>query len=348
MSEQWSISYRPKTFDSVVGQPQAVALAKAVVKNPKNVVLLHGPSGSGKTTLAKIIVNETNGPGCEMDFKEVNGVSNGSKDEMRALIQESRMKPSKGKRRFILIDEVHAIRNDSASVLLTPLESTNTSTTFLLCTNEPNKILPTLLNRSYKIGLVQPKIEDTANLLEIISNTEGVLKPTDKYAKIFTKISETANGTPRESIQLLQALVDLLPKKYDYKQVNSILFEAIKANPEIESNKAAVKTLIGIYKNNPAMVIKAINDTTDYIQFIQKLIWFNSYLLEHLSGIQSWSNVDREALLNNVGDIAKINKVVLVHETLVDIKAAIGTFLVDGKDLLLGKLVKHAIRKEKA
>ena len=53
---QFTKKYRPKSFDSVVGQEKVVSALKGMLKKDKirPVILFYGAFGTGKTTLARI------------------------------------------------------------------------------------------------------------------------------------------------------------------------------------------------------------------------------------------------------------------------------------------------------
>ncbi|NCB44467.1 MAG: AAA family ATPase, partial [Clostridia bacterium] len=53
-------TYRPTTFDEVVGNIEVVTALKADLakENHPHAFLLHGPTGCGKTTLGRIIAKE--------------------------------------------------------------------------------------------------------------------------------------------------------------------------------------------------------------------------------------------------------------------------------------------------
>ena len=345
-SRQWSVKYRPSILDEYCGQEAAKAKARSIIKNPNvGSILIYGPSGNGKTTLARIIANGVNGfeVGADLDYKEVNGPADCNKDQARDLVSTSRLRPM-SKKRFIVIDEAHGVLQGAASVLLKPIEEPSKDTIWILCTDQPDKLLPTIRNRCFKIGLVSPSLEDNVDILTRICKKEKILIPTVRYKSILEKIATAANCVPREATQILQEFSTAIPKDKDPKKIEKILLQTLSQSPDIELNRVATKILIGIYSNKPDMVISAVNDTMDFVGLSSRLLFLNTFVLETIAGINpKWMNKEREVLKSKTSQV-NISDASKVHKSLVEVRQVLGQFFVEGKDLMLANLVGLKIR----
>lgn len=106
--------YRPQTFAQVAGQDtvKAVLSRAAAEGRPAPAYLLSGTRGVGKTTIARIFAKALNcehGPapepcnqceqcrkitqGAHVDVAEIDGASNNSVEDVRALAREHRLRP---------------------------------------------------------------------------------------------------------------------------------------------------------------------------------------------------------------------------------------------------------------
>lgn len=105
------LKYRPKTFDEIVGQPDAVKLMKAIVaQNPEDrpkVFLFGGASGCGKTTLATVFARAI---GCDpnhSNFTVMDASKDRSIDRIRELCDMMGTRPigKEAQARIFLLDE---------------------------------------------------------------------------------------------------------------------------------------------------------------------------------------------------------------------------------------------------
>ena len=161
--------YRPSTFASVVGQ-------KALTTTLKNAVATHrlahsylfcGSSGVGKTSCARIFAKTINcqhptpdGEACNeceschefnrgtsMNIVELDAASNNGVEDMRKLIEQVQVAPSRGQYRVFIVDEVHMLSQAAFNAFLKTLEEPPSYVVFILSTTEKQKIIPTILSR---------------------------------------------------------------------------------------------------------------------------------------------------------------------------------------------------------
>ena len=131
-------TYRPLTFEEVVGQDHIVRTLKNALKENKiaHAYLFAGPRGTGKTSMAKLLakalnceegvghqcnecsnciaINEVSHP----DVIEIDAASNNGVDEVRDLIDRVKYLPIKGRYKVYIIDEVHMMTSGAFNALL--------------------------------------------------------------------------------------------------------------------------------------------------------------------------------------------------------------------------------------
>lgn len=216
--------YRPKTFDDVLGQDHVVrTLRNAITQNRlAHAYLFVGPRGTGKTSTSRIFakaLNCTGGPkvdfdpdedvcveiaeGRSLDVTEIDGASNNSVDDIRALRESVNYAPARGQFRIYYIDEVHMLSTSAFNALLKTLEEPPPHVKFIFATTEAHKILPTILSRCQRFDLRKIPAPLIAKHLQHISELEQVeLEPLAAHA-----IAMGADGGMRDAQSMLDQLV---------------------------------------------------------------------------------------------------------------------------------------------
>lgn len=122
MAEETALhtKYRPKTLDEVIGHEKAVTAFKGYVETKKwpSAIALLGPTSAGKTTLARALASsvfEAPAQG-HPDFFEINASDSKTIDDVRSMITVAKLRPTKGKRRFIFIDEAQGLLSNKQAL----------------------------------------------------------------------------------------------------------------------------------------------------------------------------------------------------------------------------------------
>lgn len=197
--------YRPKKLKDLVGQPEAVKVLTDMVKKETipHALLLTGPSGCGKTTVARILKSELD---CsESDFTEVNAADFRGIDSIRDIRSRMNLAPMGGSCRIWLVDEAHKLTNDAQSVLLKMLEDTPQHVYFMLATTDPNKLIKTIHTRCTEIRVKPLSGRDIQGLVKTVADLESV----DLGEEVLERIAETAEGSARKALVLLDSVIGL-------------------------------------------------------------------------------------------------------------------------------------------
>ena len=216
--------YRPKNFDSLVGQEHVVrALTHALEqKRLHHAYLFTGTRGVGKTTLSRILAKSLNCQGTDgsgditahpcgvcdvcvaidagrfVDYIEMDAASNRGVDEMAQLLEQAVYAPSNARFKVYMIDEVHMLTSHAFNAMLKTLEEPPEHIKFILATTDPQKIPVTVLSRCLQFNLKQMPPGHIVGHLENILGQEGI--PFDPPA--LRLLAQGAQGSMRDALSL--------------------------------------------------------------------------------------------------------------------------------------------------
>lgn len=200
MAQSLAVKYRPKDFDSILGQKSVIRILSRQLesKNISNCYLLSGPSGDGKTTTARAFGNKLNGG--KGSCIEIDGASNNGVDAVRSIIESARERSIDSEYKIFIIDECHAITNAGWQAFLKCIEEPPQYTIFIFCTTNPEKIPETILNRVMRFNLSKVDTNLIRNRLEYICEQEGFYN----YSEACDFIAKLSNGGVRDAIATLE------------------------------------------------------------------------------------------------------------------------------------------------
>jgi DNA polymerase III gamma/tau subunit len=202
------LKYRPNSLDEIIGNEEIVQLLKEQLsKNSKQPIphslLFHGPTGCGKTTLGRIVAHELGAKG--NDIREIDSADFRGIDTIRDIRKQSTYKPLEGPCRVWILDEVHQLTKDAQSALLKTLEDTPNHIYYILCTTEPQKLLPTIRGRCSQYQ-VQPLTEK--NMKKLLRRVVKAEKES-LSKEIYDQIIQDSFGHPRNALQILAQVLSV-------------------------------------------------------------------------------------------------------------------------------------------
>ncbi len=229
--------YRPMRFDEVVGQEHISQTLKNAFKNNHlaHAFLFCGPRGVGKTTSARILAKVLNCENVTEDYEpcnqcnscesfngnasfnitELDAASNNSVEHIRALIEQVRFQPQKGRFKIYIIDEVHMLSQQAFNAFLKTLEEPPPYAKFILATTEKHKIIPTILSRCQIFDFKRISIPSMVGHLQNICKEENIQAEPDALHIIAQK----ADGALRDSLSIFDRIVSFSNDKITYSDV---------------------------------------------------------------------------------------------------------------------------------
>ncbi len=266
--------WRPKNFDELQGQEHVSrALVNAIESGRlHHAYLFTGTRGVGKTTIARILSKclncETNGltskpcgecascveidEGRFVDLIEVDAASRTKVDDTRELLENVQYKPTRGRYKVYLIDEVHMLSNSSFNALLKTLEEPPEHVIFLLATTDPQKLPVTVLSRCLQFHLKHMEEQTIAQHLAYILQQESI----DFEAPALELISRSAEGSMRDALSLLDQAIAFGQGKVQEEDIRTMLGTI--------DHQFMVKLLEALANHDSAAAIEAVAEMSHY------------------------------------------------------------------------------------
>ncbi|WP_101017751.1 DNA polymerase III subunit gamma/tau [Helicobacter pylori] len=220
-----ALKYRPKHFSELVGQESVAKTLSLALDNQRlaNAYLFSGLRGSGKTSSSRIFARALmceEGPRavpcdtctqCQsalnnhhIDIIEMDGASNRGIDDVRNLIEQTRYKPSFGRYKIFIIDEVHMFTTEAFNALLKTLEEPPSHVKFLLATTDALKLPATILSRTQHFRFKKIPENSVISHLKTILEEEQVSYETSA----LEKLAHSGQGSLRDTITLLEQAIN--------------------------------------------------------------------------------------------------------------------------------------------
>ena len=233
--------FRPQEFEDVKGQDHIVTTLKNQIKADRigHAYLFCGTRGTGKTTVAKIFAKAVNcehpvdgspcgecaickaiADGSSMNVIEIDAASNNGVDNIRQIREEVTYRPTEGRFKVYIIDEVHMLSAGAFNALLKTLEEPPSYVIFILATTEAHKIPITILSRCQRYDFHRISIDTIAGRLMDLMAEEKV----DVEERAIRYVAKAGDGSMRDALSLLdQCIAFHLGETLTYENVLEVL-----------------------------------------------------------------------------------------------------------------------------
>ena len=232
--------FRPDNYNDVKGQEHiTTTLSNQIVSGRiGHAYLFCGTRGTVKTTVAKIFAKAVNcehpvngnpcnecptckaiSAGISMNVIEMDAASNNGVENIRQIVEEVQYRPTEGRYKVYIVDEVHMLSQGAFNALLKTLEEPPSYVIFILATTEPHKIPATILSRCQRFDFKRVTVKDMSSRMKEIC--EDVNVEVDDRA--LNLIARNSQGALRDALSILDQCMSFSENKIEYKDVVDLL-----------------------------------------------------------------------------------------------------------------------------
>lgn len=285
--------FRPDSFTDVKGQDHIVTTLKNQIKADRigHAYLFCGTRGTGKTTIAKILAKAVNcenpidgspcnkcescksiSAGVSTNVIEIDAASNNGVDNIREIREEVAYRPTQGKYKVYIIDEVHMLSTGAFNALLKTLEEPPSYVIFILATTESNKIPVTILSRCQRYDFKRITIDTIADRLLDLMQQEKV----DVEERAVRYVAKAADGSMRDALSLLdQCIAFYLGETLTYDKALEVL-----GTVDTEVFSQLLRKVIGQDVTGSIHILEQlVNEGKEMSQFVNDFTWYMRNLL---------------------------------------------------------------------
>lgn len=235
-----ALKYRPVSFSELIGQESVSQTLSLALDSSRvsHAYLFSGLRGSGKTSSARIFARALEceqGPtsrpcgkcdNCKsalenrhIDIIEMDAASSRKIDDIRDLIEQTKYRPSYGRYKIFIIDEVHMLTKEAFNALLKTLEEPPSYVKFILATTDPLKLPATILSRTQHFRFKKIPHKSVVTHIASILDREGI----GYELASLEIIARSGAGSLRDTLTLTDQAINFCNKNITKTKVTEML-----------------------------------------------------------------------------------------------------------------------------
>lgn len=288
--------YRSQDFNSLIGQDVLVKTLTTAIKTSRiaHAYIFTGIRGTGKTSTARILAKALNcmstdrattepcgtcencraiAAGQHIDVMEIDAASHTGVDNMRDILDGAQYRPTNGRYRVYIIDEVHMLSTSAFNALLKTLEEPPAHVIFILATTEIRKVPVTILSRCQRFDLVRVPVDTLKKHFAWIAEQEKI-KLTDEANELLAR---AADGSVRDGLSLLDQAIAQTGGLVDEAAVLDMLKRADRGvvvdfmRTLLSGNTAAALDKVDMIYNNGADLTMLLTDMMEWTHWATRM-----------------------------------------------------------------------------
>ena len=218
--------YRSQDFQTLIGQDVLVKTLTTAINTGRiaHAYIFTGIRGTGKTSTARILAKALNclssdtatpspcgvcencksiAAGQHIDVMEIDAASHTGVDNMRYILDAAQYRPTNGRYKVYIIDEVHMLSTSAFNALLKTLEEPPAHVIFILATTEIRKVPVTILSRCQRFDLMRVPVDTLKKHFAWVAAQEQV-ELSDGANELLAR---AADGSVRDGLSLLDQAI---------------------------------------------------------------------------------------------------------------------------------------------
>ena len=288
--------YRSQDFKSLIGQDVLVKTLTTAIETSRiaHAYIFTGIRGTGKTSTARIFAKALNclssdrataapcgecencrsiAAGQHIDVMEIDAASHTGVDNMREILDAAQYRPTNGRYKVYIIDEVHMLSTSAFNALLKTLEEPPAHVIFILATTEIRKVPVTILSRCQRFDLVRVPIETLKKHFAWIAEQEKI-ELTDGANDLLAR---AADGSVRDGLSLLDQAIAQTGGHVDDAAVLDMLKRADRGvvvdlmKTMLSGDTAAALNKIDAIYNNGADLSMLLTDMMEWTHWATRM-----------------------------------------------------------------------------
>ena len=282
---------RPQDFEKLVGQEFVVSTLENAIQEGRiaHAYLFSGPRGVGKTSSARLLAKALNcergmsahpcgecsscreiTSGTSVDVIEIDGASNTSVNDIRAIKEEVLFPPQSSRYKIYIIDEVHMLSTSAFNALLKTIEEPPEYIIFIFATTELQKVPATIRSRcqQFRFQLIPQELIQSC----LKSAAEDLSIEADEDALFW--IAKEATGSMRDAYTLFDQVAAFSGKHITLQKIRERLnlagfskISEIVSLSVFSSTVKAIEVLSSLFEAgvSPEQIVK---DSADFFRTI--------------------------------------------------------------------------------